>query len=50
MIDQAERRYRALEPRIKRRRLYALLMRRGFDGDTIERALSAPRAASNDEA
>jgi len=36
---QAERRYAALDPRVRRQRLYALLARRGFDGDTIEQAL-----------
>jgi len=40
-IAQAERRLRSLDERVRRRRLYALLMRRGFDGDTIERALGA---------
>lgn len=35
----AERRLAALEPRERRRRLWALLARRGFDGDTIEQAL-----------
>jgi regulatory protein len=39
VITQAERRYRGLEPRVRRQRLYALLARRGFDGDTIEQAL-----------
>src|SRR5262245_55806791 len=39
VVDQAERRYRALEPRIRRQRLYALLVRRGFDGDVITQAL-----------
>jgi regulatory protein len=36
---QAERRYAALDPRARRQRLYALLARRGFDGDVIEQAL-----------
>jgi regulatory protein len=39
VVAQAERRYRALEPRVRRQRLWALLARRGFDGDTIESAL-----------
>jgi regulatory protein len=38
-IAQAERRYATLEPRVRRQRLYALLARRGYDSDTIERAL-----------
>ncbi len=36
---QAARRHAALEPRVRRQRLYALLMRRGFDGEVIEQAL-----------
>jgi regulatory protein len=39
VIAQAARRYAKLDPRVRRQRLYALLMRRGFDGDTIEAAL-----------
>ena len=42
------RRYRAVEPRLRRQRLYALLARRGFDGDTIEAALR-PEADDSDE-
>ena len=38
-IAQAERRYANLEPRLRRQRLYALLARRGYDSDTIERAM-----------
>jgi regulatory protein len=37
VIAQAARRLEALDERTRRRRLWALLMRRGFDGDTIER-------------
>ncbi len=40
VVAQAERRLAALEPRERRRRLWALLARRGFDGDVIERALA----------
>jgi regulatory protein len=40
VVAQAERRLSDLEPRVRRQRLYALLARRGFDGDTIERSLS----------
>ena len=39
VVAQAARRYAALEPRARRHRLYALLVRRGFDSDTIEQAL-----------
>jgi regulatory protein len=39
VIAQAARRLAALDPRTKRRRLYALLARRGFEGDAIEQAL-----------
>src|SRR4030095_6702074 len=35
-IAQAARRYASLDPRVRRQRLYAMLMRRGFDGDVIE--------------
>lgn len=45
VIAQAARRTATLEPRIRRQRLWSLLARRGFDGDTIERAL----AGENDE-
>jgi len=41
-VAQAERRYRGLDPQLRRRRLYALLARRGFDPDTIAAALEAP--------
>jgi SOS response regulatory protein OraA/RecX len=40
VIVQAQRRYASLEPRVRQQRLYALLARRGFDGDTIRRALA----------
>jgi SOS response regulatory protein OraA/RecX len=39
LVAQARRRYAALEPRVQRQRLYALLVRHGYDGDTIRRAL-----------
>jgi len=39
VLRQVEARYASLDPRVRRQRLYALLIRRGFDGDTIERAL-----------
>jgi regulatory protein len=42
VIAQADRRLRGLEPRVRRQRLYALLARRGFDGDVIRRALDLP--------
>lgn len=40
LVAQAERRYARLEPRVRSQRLYALLARRGYDGETIRRALS----------
>ena len=40
VIVQAQRRYASLEPRVRQQRLYALLARRGFDGDTIRKALA----------
>ena len=39
VIAQAARRYARLDPRTRRQRLYALLVRRGFDGDVIAAAL-----------
>jgi regulatory protein len=47
VIEQAERRYARLDPRLRRQRLYALLQRRGFDGDVIRRALALPDAESS---
>lgn len=42
VLALAARRYRGLDPRTRRQRLYALLVRRGFDRDAIEAALGAP--------
>ena len=39
LVAQARRRYAKLEPQAQRQRLYALLTRRGYDSDTIRRAL-----------
>lgn len=39
VVAQAARRFAALDPRVRRQRLYGLLARRGFDGDAIEQAL-----------
>ena len=39
LVAQARRRFGKLEPYVQRQRLYALLARRGFDSDTIRRAL-----------
>lgn len=47
VIEQAARRYAKLDPRIRRQRLYALLQRRGFDGDVIRRALALPAGESS---
>jgi SOS response regulatory protein OraA/RecX len=44
VIAQSARRYAALDERTRRQRLWALLMRRGFDSETIERALRKPAA------
>ena len=46
-LAQAARRYARLDARTRRQRLYALLARRGFDGDVIRRALDI---ADEDEA
>jgi regulatory protein len=48
VVSQAERRYAALEPRVRRQRLYALLARRGFDSETIEQALRQEQERSDD--
>lgn len=48
LVAQAARRYAGLEPRVRRQRLYALLARRGFDGDVIRRALAIPEAGDDD--
>ncbi len=48
VVEQAARRYAKLEPRVRQQRLYALLARRGFDGDVIRRAL-AIRTPVDDE-
>ena len=39
LVAQARKRYARLEPQVQRQRLYALLARRGYDGDIIRRAL-----------
>ena len=49
VIAQAERRLRGLEPRVRRQRLYALLARRGFDGDVIRRVLDLPEEAGPED-
>jgi len=46
LVVQARRRYARLDPRARQQRLYALLARRGFDGDVIRKAL----AIGDDEA
>ncbi|MFM7231081.1 MAG: regulatory protein RecX [bacterium] len=40
LVEQARRRYARLEPHVQRQRLYALLARRGYDGETIRRVLA----------
>ena len=45
---QAERRYARLDPRVRRQRLYALLARRGFDGDVIQQALREEQDEADD--
>jgi regulatory protein len=42
LVAAAARRYAALEPRVRKQRLWALLARRGFDSDVIRRALDLP--------
>ncbi len=43
VLAQVARRYDRLDPRVRRQRLYALLARRGFDGDTIQEVLRVGR-------
>jgi regulatory protein len=47
-IAQAARRYASLDPRVRQQRLYAMLLRRGFDGDVIQQALRAGGGDSQD--
>ncbi|MFI5372894.1 MAG: regulatory protein RecX [Candidatus Eisenbacteria bacterium] len=49
VVTQSARRMERLEPRVRRQRLWALLARRGFDGDVIEQALreSAPAVGAD---
>jgi len=44
LLERSARRYEKLEPRVRQQRLYALLARRGFDGETIRRALALPKS------
>ena len=50
VIDQAARKYAVLDPRVRRQRLTALLLRRGFSYDTIEQVLRGRGAADTSEA
>jgi regulatory protein len=50
VAEQAARRYAGLDPRVRRQRLYALLARRGFDGDVIQQALREGSTRSDDSA
>lgn len=49
VVAQAERRYRGLEPGVRRQRLYALLARRGFEGDLIRRVLEISETTEDPE-
>jgi regulatory protein len=49
VVAQLSRRYAALDRRTREQRLYALLARRGFDGDTIRRALALADDGSDSE-
>lgn len=42
LVKKYRIRYARLEPDVRKRRLYALLVRRGFSADTIREALSLP--------
>lgn len=45
VLEQYAKRHARLEPEVRRRRLYALLARRGFSVDTIREVLNAEDAA-----
>jgi len=45
VVEQAVRRYAGIDPRLRRQRLTALLLRRGFSYDTIEQVLRGEPAA-----
>src|SRR5437867_755603 len=42
VIEQAARRYQRLDARVRQQRLFALLLRRGFDAETARAALHEP--------
>jgi regulatory protein len=48
VLEQVARRYAKLDSRVRRQRLYALLRRRGFDGDVIRSALSMPADSASE--
>ena len=48
-LAQAARRYARLDERTRTQRLYAMLARRGFDGDVIRRALALHEEPDADE-
>ena len=45
VVEQAARKYATLDPRVRRQRLTALLLRRGFSFETIEQVLRETLAA-----
>ena len=49
MIEQSARRYAKLEPYARKQKLWALLSRRGFDGETINAALREIPGESTEE-
>lgn len=49
LVEQYAKRYARLEPEVRRRRLFALLSRRGFSLDTIRDVLSLGDAAGQTE-
>lgn len=50
VLAQSARRMAKLEPRQRRQRIWALLARRGFDGDVIQQALREDAPAGDDDA
>ena len=49
VLEQVARRYRGLDPRTRRQRLTALLLRRGFDLDAVREALRQEAEEHRDE-
>jgi regulatory protein len=49
LLKKIQKRYKNLEPRVARRRMYSLLLRRGFSYETTQKALSQMNRSLTDE-